>query len=178
MTKQTIESTRDETGAGAEVGYGKPPAAHRFRKGISGNPAGRPRRVATGAPGDRLPGADEPTRAMILEEAYRLVTLRDGAAEIRMPVNQAIFRSMAEAAMQGNPAAQHRWTRLVQTAEAEQKRNQIALCNVIERADPDLDWLGDGAPAERASYTDDVVFDSRSGTVVFRNLKEAGKAEE
>ena len=47
---------------------------------------------------------------------------------------------------------------------------------MVERAD--LDWLSDRTPAERASYTDDVVFDSRSGTVVFRNLKEAGKAEE
>jgi hypothetical protein len=104
------------------------------------------------------------------------VALGNGAAEIGMPVNQAIFRSIAEAAMQGVPAAQHRWTRLVQTAEAEQKRNQIALFSMVERAD--LDWLRDRTPAERAFYTDDVMFDSRSGTVVFRNLKGAGKAEE
>jgi hypothetical protein len=76
--------------------------------------------------------------------------------------------------MQGIPAAQYRWTRLVQTAEAEQKRNQVALFNMVERAD--LDWLSDRTPAERASYTDDVMVDSRSRTVVFRNLKGAGKA--
>ncbi len=27
-----------------DVGFGKPPVAHRFRKGQSGNPAGRPKR--------------------------------------------------------------------------------------------------------------------------------------
>src|SRR5689334_11055739 len=31
-------------GAGYAVGYGKPPPETRFRKGISGNPRGRPRR--------------------------------------------------------------------------------------------------------------------------------------
>lgn len=29
---------------GYDVGYGKPPASSRFRKGVSGNPKGRPRK--------------------------------------------------------------------------------------------------------------------------------------
>ena len=31
------------TGEGYDVGYGKPPEATRFRKGVSGNPKGRPK---------------------------------------------------------------------------------------------------------------------------------------
>ncbi|MDB5707139.1 MAG: hypothetical protein JWN66_4255 [Sphingomonas bacterium] len=177
MTEQFIESSRaDEDDAAPEKrsGYGKPPAAHRFRKGRSGNPAGRPRR-ATGAPGDRLPGADEPTRAMILEEAYRLVTVQDGEEEVTLPAHRAVFRSMAEAAMQGNQMAQHRWTRLVQTAEAEQKRAQIALYNVLEREHRDREWSdSEGRMTVCVSYADDVIVDSRSGTVVVRDMAGEG----
>jgi hypothetical protein len=36
--------TAGPTGAGYAVGYGKPPLHTRFRKGVSGNPRGRPRR--------------------------------------------------------------------------------------------------------------------------------------
>ena len=36
--------TKPATATVYEVGYGRPPAEHRFRKGRSGNPRGRPRR--------------------------------------------------------------------------------------------------------------------------------------
>ncbi len=36
-------SKLDEEDVGYEVGYGKPPAASRFKKGQSGNPKGRPK---------------------------------------------------------------------------------------------------------------------------------------
>ncbi|MEO9131871.1 MAG: DUF5681 domain-containing protein [Sphingomonas sp.] len=169
MTERNIESSNETERA---VGYGAPPTEHRFRKGQSGNPAGRPRR-ATGAPGDRLPGADEPTRAMILEEAYRMVTVREGDEEVSVSAHRAVFRAMAAAAMNGNQAAQHRWTQLVQTAEAWQKRDQIALYNVLERDEEEERWHdmdGEGG----ASYGDDIILDCRSGTVVIRDMGGAG----
>ena len=169
MTKYNIESNNDDLSNRA-AGYGAPPAAHRFRKGQSGNPAGRPRR-ATGAPGDRLPGADEPTRAMILEEAYRPVTVCEGEEEIVVSTHRAVFRAMAEAAMKGNQTAQHRWTQLVQAAEARQKRDQIALYNVLEREHRDREWSDtEGRMTVCVSYADDVIVDSRSGTVVVRDV--------
>jgi len=115
---------------GKPRGMGQP-----FAKGVSGNPAGRPRkRMRSGAPGDRLLGSDEPTRALILEEAYRLVTVRDGEGETMMTANRAMIRAMTEQALKGSPAAKRRWTAMVREAELEQKRFQIALYTLMERS--------------------------------------------
>jgi hypothetical protein len=50
------------------VGYGKPPLHTRFRKGKSGNPHGRPEGATSLAR----------AKALALEEAYRLVSVREG----------------------------------------------------------------------------------------------------
>jgi hypothetical protein len=36
------QSTGPQSNHGYEVGYGKPPMSTRFKKGVSGNPSGRP----------------------------------------------------------------------------------------------------------------------------------------
>jgi hypothetical protein len=113
---------------------------------------------------------------MILEEAYRPVTVTVGDEEITLSTHRAVFRAMAAAAMSGNQTAQHRWTTLVQAAEAQQKRTQIALYNVLEREERESDW----DHAEKAedwegvgpSYRDDIIVDSRSGIVVVRDVGE------
>ncbi|MEN2789911.1 hypothetical protein ABC974_09765 [Sphingomonas oligophenolica] len=48
-------------------------------------------------------------------------------------MNQAVFRALGVAALSGNQRAQERWAAMVQTAEYEQKRAQVAIDNVIER---------------------------------------------
>ena len=159
-------------GEAGGTGYGNPPVEHRFRKGQSGNPAGRPR--ATGAPGDRLRGSTEPGREMILAEAYRRVIVEEDGAEIELSTHEAVLRAMATAARQGNQTAQHRWTQLVKAAEAEQKRAQIALYNVLEREDLKREWSErEGRMVPCSSYQDDIVVDSRSGTIVVREVSDA-----
>ena len=58
-----------------EVGYGKPPVHTRFRKGQSGNPRGSTPKTK---PWDRA-------NQLMLKEAYRPVTVRDGERTARIP---------------------------------------------------------------------------------------------
>jgi hypothetical protein len=78
------------------VGYKKPPKSGRFTKGRSGNPAGRPK----GA-GNRLQPQMLQMRDMLLDEAYRNVTIQDKSGPLTLPVAQAAMRSLALKAAQG-----------------------------------------------------------------------------
>src|SRR5687768_6217062 len=86
-----------------EVGYGKPPVHTRFRKGQSGNPSGRPKSKAT-----------ERAKEIALQEAYRLVPVRDGDKIVKMPAIQAVHRSQIALAAKGNGPAQRAVLRVVQ----------------------------------------------------------------
>jgi hypothetical protein len=154
---------------GYRVGHCRPPIEHRFKPGQSGNPSGRARRAATGAPGDRLPGAHEPTKSMILEEASRIVTLRIGDEEVEMPMNQAVFRVMGEAALSGSRIAQRHWTRMVREAEAEQRRDQIAVHNAVEWPVGDS-WDRSKRPIT-ADYGDEIIVDRRTKVTVIKEVK-------
>ena len=172
MSDPSIESGREAEGeAVAEgaampvrVGYRNPPVHTRWRKGQSGNPRGpAPKlRAARGGPGDRLPGADEPMRAMILAEAYRMVTFTEGDVEFDLPAGQAVLRAMMVNAVKGNRMAQWRFAQLVQEAERQQKRAQEALYNVFERP-----AFGDRGGA-RPTREDDLIYDDRSREMVVR----------
>lgn len=183
MNEQTLESneaqdTAGETPAAIETRERRHGPGRRFVKGISGNPAGRPPgRRATGARGDRLPGADQPTRAMILEEAYRMVRVEDADGEIEMPANQAVFRALTAAAMRGNQLAQQRWTAIVRLAEQEQEDAQVALFNMLERG-----GVNERYCAEQRGYVplwtsdDDILIDGVSGVAVVRPM--SGESED
>ena len=94
-------------GAGP-IGYGRPPVHSRFRKGHSGNPAGRKRQ----SEGERA-------RKLILQEAFRMLNLREGDKVTRIPALQAVLRSQIALAAKGNGPAQRAVVKTVQEIEAE-----------------------------------------------------------
>jgi hypothetical protein len=91
------------------VGYGRPPAHNGFRKGVSGNPRGRPRGMTAAR-----------AETLALKEAYRLVTVREGDKVMRLPVIQAVLRSQLALAVKGNGPAQRAVIATVQALD--QKR--------------------------------------------------------
>lgn len=106
------------------VGYARPPVDHRFRKGQSGNPRGRPKRPRQKTQVDTRQGmkaADEFLRL----EAYRPVTVREGDQIIELPAIQAVFRAMGVSAMKGNRFAQKTLAEMVAKMEAEQQRIRL-----------------------------------------------------
>lgn len=170
MNQQNVESSEQYPAEDCDPTrriVGKP-----FAKGQSGNPAGRPRfRGASGRKGDRLPGSDLPTRAMILEEAYRRIAVRDGDTEIELPANQAVFRAMTMAAVAGNRMAQRQWTQLVQLAEEAQKREQVALFATLERDGAEARYSGvrrEYVPI--GDFDDEILTGLQQGVSIVRAL--------
>jgi hypothetical protein len=85
-----------------KVGYGKPPVETRFKKGQSVNPKGRPKGSKTKRPGLR----EERMKDIILDEAYRGITVRDGDRNVTIPMAQAVIRALAVNAAKGDHRSQ------------------------------------------------------------------------
>ena len=82
------------------VGYGHPPEAHRFTPGQSGNPRGRPK----GTTSKKLTPPLDPLAKIVLDEAARLIPVRDGDRTVTVSMQQAIIRSLCRRRGQGRAA--------------------------------------------------------------------------
>ena len=108
---------------GAAVGYGRPPVATRFKKGQSGNPAGRPRKVK----GLRA------IAARVLGEVQRLAGQRKGA-RVRYTSLEMVVMTLKQRAAAGDAKAGSVYTDFVDRyGGQEQPSGQAGFLMVPEK---------------------------------------------
>jgi hypothetical protein len=169
-TKRRKALTARPSGSDYEVGYGKPPVAHRFKPGQSGNPRGRPK----GSRSNPAALTGERMKSILLEEAYRTIKVNEGTSQISVPMAQAVIRSLAVNAAKGNQRAQRLFTELLLAAERENKRQQDEL---LEAAiSYKIEWEIELERRRRFNiegptplpHPDDIIINMRTGGVEFR----------
>lgn len=92
-----------KTAVDYEVGYGKPPKATQFKKGVSGNPKGRSKRPLD---------FDE----ALLREAKTLITLNENGRKIRVSKHDVVVKQLINNAMKGIPSGQRMYRDVLQQA--------------------------------------------------------------
>jgi hypothetical protein len=145
-------TARSTKSAPHQVGYRKPPPHAQFRKGQSGNPGGRPRRTAS-----------ERAKELVLREAYRAVTVKEGGRALALPAIQAILRSQIALAAKGNVQAQRAVLAAIYTIEQENveaaerslraERAALAAIQTIEQQNVEA-ALDAGNPGRNMSYAE------------------------
>lgn len=117
MARQRTPTRRKTERHGHKVGPGHPPKDKQFKRGVSGNPKGRPR-------GSRN------LSTLIMEAANSTVTATIGGKPRKISKIHATAMQLATKAASGNPAAMSKfldWFDEIETRAAANRPNQFQL---------------------------------------------------
>ena len=115
MKIEKQEQVNEDFGSEAyKVGYRKPPKKTQFKKGVSGNPGGRPR----GSKNKERRFGAEKFKEIILKEAYRDIEVRDGEEMVTVPMAEAVVRATAVKAAKGYIGSARLFAELLSQVEA------------------------------------------------------------
>jgi Family of unknown function (DUF5681) len=148
---------------------GTAPHVNTFGLGETGRKA---RALVTTKLGDKTAfGFEDRVKSLAIEEAYRLITIREGDRTERIPVIQAILRKVAVAAANGNIRAQQNYLNLLIGAETARREASTQMLKIA--IDYKEHWhhvlaerarKGTTGP-EPVPHPDEVIIDHRTGEV-------------
>ena len=174
LPKQVVQDAK------RDLFRGTSPAATdtRFRKGQSGNPAGRPKKPRETAYDEAL----LPSYNTLLDELDRLVAVREGDSLSRISTRQAVSRAQATTAMKGNAHAQRDILNRADRAERH-RAQEIARSNANwdaykERCAADIAAAErNGTPPPRhLPHPDDILIRPGRDVLIIGPLTEADLA--
>lgn len=114
-----------------EVGYGKPPAAHRFQKGQSGNPSGSKRKHSGKQRSKTL-------KAELMDELGQKIAVTEGGRRRHVPRQTAFVKKLVADALNGDAKAR---TQLIQLANKAETNSDAAEAEDLIGAAKDAEIL-------------------------------------
>ena len=159
------------------VGYGHPPKATRFQKGVSGNPRGRPRKAKPSSEAE----IQSLTNAAILKVGHQSIAAKVDGKAVKMSLIEAIVQKQATTAIAGNPIAQRDFTAAHRKAEEElAARSAVEERERRQQFERIVEWRlllvrkwatasrRNEEPADPWPHPDDVLVDRANLTLTIR----------